>query len=792
VNRAAGPDHKTNWGFLIMKSSVLLQSLAAACIAATASAASAQAIQLFSPVNVRVSTSGTSSSSPNIFNSTILNLSCPSEISAKISSSTDGTGNVLVDNYIALGVGTNATPTDICSNGTVEGDGQQNCFTSSYGSQAQNNGLLNQDPDNFVSTGGVPALDISSSLTPGPNQVEIDLVDTGGYLTSSTLYLVTNCSSAGVAGPGQVTGNPISASNPTAQQLAQNYSFNSTTNQQVQFTYDLTAAQSAGTLSIPDQSTPSTGDTPLNPAAFPGYVSGTSFATASCLIHSGELYSGSPACKLYTLTCQVGSNSEQSGALCPTSSQRNEQFQVAFDGPAFSLPDVTGTNGLTYHQGVGFLEAAEGWGGGSCKFDQNSAIAQQLCPQNILTSFSGPGGYKGGGSGQSPNSTFIPVAPVPEALTTVSVTGLQPGNWINTHSPTVNFVSTPPAISSNNNFIASPIETLTYGISTASSVPQPPAPVPNDTILSNNGACPAPEGSAPANVFTPPAQSVSVPADGNYELHYYAEDCAGTEELKFLQSGGSWSTAFYTFPINVDTVNPLVASGPTLSPPPSTNNGVANSYVVGQPVTATYSCSDNASPIVNSGVVKCGTATFPVGTLNTGTVSSPVSTSSTGSQSFTVNAVDAAGNSATPASVMYQVVAAPPAANLSVLKVAPATVKHGAQLIYAITALNLGKQAASAVKITDPLPSGVTFVKASAQQLACSGNKCSNDASCAFASNTVTCSVPSLTLLTPVLVEIYVNVTANAGTTVSNTATVSSANPPGKGVTQSTAKTTVK
>ena len=48
-----------------------------------------------------------------------------------------------------------------------------------------------------------------------------------------------------------------------------------------------------------------------------------------------------------------------------------------------------------------------------------------------------------------------------------------------------------------------------------------------------------------------------------------------------LQTGGSWSTAFYTFPINVDTVNPVVATGPTLSPPPSTNNGVANSYLVG-------------------------------------------------------------------------------------------------------------------------------------------------------------------------------------------------------------------
>jgi uncharacterized repeat protein (TIGR01451 family) len=764
-----------------MKSPALLQSLAAVCIAATASAASGQSVQLFSPVNVRLSTSGTSSSSPNTFNATILNLSCPSSPQAVISSSTDGTGNVLVDNYISLQVG-EVGPVDICSG---------NCFTSSYQTLASAGKLTNQDPDNFVSTGGVAPIDISSYFSPGQVQAQIGLTDTGGYLASSTLYLVTNCSSAGVAGPGQVTGNPISASSPTPQQLAQNYSFNSTTNQQVQFTYDLTAAQNAGTLSIPDQSAPSTGDTPLNPAAFPNYVSGTSFATANCLTHTGELYNGSPACKLYTLTCQVGSNPAQTGALCPASQQRNEVFQEVFDGPAFSLPDISGTNGLTYHQGVGFLEAIEYWGGGSCTFDPDSGIAQQLCPQNVLVNFSGPGLYKSGGSGQSPNSTFITVAPVPEDLTTVSVTGLQPGHWINTHSPTVNFVSTPPAIASNNNFVAAPIENLTYGISTASSVPQPPAPVPGDTVLTNSGACPAPQGSAPANVFTPPAQSVSVSADGNYLLHYYAQDCAGTEELQFLQSGASWSTAFYTFPINVDTVNPVVASGPTLSPLPSTNNGVANSYVVGQAVTATYSCTDSASPIVNSGVVKCGTATFPPGTLNTGTVSGPVSTSTAGSQTFTVNAVDAAGNPATPASVSYQVVAPPPA-NLSILKVAPANAKHNAQLIYGITAVNLGKQAASAVTITDPLPSGVTFVKASAQQASCSKSKCTNDASCTFASNTVTCSVPSLTLLTPVLVEIYVNVTANAGTTITNTATVSSANPGGKGNTQSTAKTTVK
>ncbi len=104
-------------------------------------------------------------------------------------------------------------------------------------------------------------------------------------------------------------------------------------------------------------------------------------------------------------------------------------------------------------------------------------------------------------------------------------------------------------------------------------------------------------------------QSVSVAEDGQYLLHYFAQDCAGTEELQFTQTAGSWSTSFYTFPINVDTVAPVVSSGPTLSPAPSTNGGVANSYMIGQKVTATYSCTDD-----RSGIVECGTSTYPPGT----------------------------------------------------------------------------------------------------------------------------------------------------------------------------------
>jgi len=631
-----------------MKSSVFLQSLATVCIAAAASTVSGQtAVQLFSPVDVRQSLSGTGyGSSENVFNTTTLNLTCPSSIMAKISSTADGTGNVLVDNFITFNA-VGGTPADICSNGTVENGNQQNCFTTGYSSLANGGGLNGQDPDMYVTSGGVLPIDVSSYLTAGAVQAQIGLVDTGGYLASSALYLVTNCTSNGVAGPGKVTGTPISQSSPTDQQLTQNFAFNSANNQQVQFTYDLSEAEGAGTLSITDGTAPTGTDTPLNAATFQStYLHGTSFATGNCLVHSGELYNGAPACKLYTLTCQVGTNPTQSGVLCPTSQQRNELFEDVFDGPSFTLPDVRGTNLLIYHQGVGFLEASDGWSGGSCVFDPASDIANELCPQNLLTSFSGPGAYSSGGRGQSSNSTFITVAPVPEDLTVVAVTGQRLGYWINSHSFKVNFLSVPPAVASKNNFVAAPIQSITYGISPASSVPQPGPPVPDDVTVPNT-ACPAPGGVNPpkATPFTALGEGVSVSEDGQYLLHYFAQDCAGTEELKFTNTGGNWSTSFFTFPINVDTVAPVIATGPTLSPAPTSSG-----YQLGQKVTATYSCTDALS-----GIVQCGTSLYLLGKLSTGTITSPVNTSKAGQQTFTVTAVDAAGNTTTSAPVSYLV-----------------------------------------------------------------------------------------------------------------------------------------
>ena len=756
-----------------MKMSTLIPSFAALCLAATASAAYAQnAIELFSSVNVRFANTNTGDSNPNGFNTTILNLSCASPITAKLSSTPDGTGNVLVDNYITFNGGQGTQ--NICTGGaTSDNPTQPNCFNGTYIAEAGNS--IGVNPDTLAANGGVPAIDVSSLLSPGSVQATISMLDTGGLLTGSSLYLVTSCTSQGVSGPGKITGNPISGSNPTDAQLTQNFAFNPTTDQVVAFTYGLSQAQDAGSLSIVDGTVPTTLDLPLDPTTFSTtYLNGTSFATANCLLHSGETLNGSPACKLYTLTCQQGTNPQQAGSLCPTSSQRNEIFQESFDGPSFTLSD---------HQGVGLLEAKDGWTGLSCVFDAASGLGNLLCPQNVLTSFSGPGLYTSGGRGQNPNSTFITVAPVAEPVTSYVVAGLQPGNW--TSTPTVNFTVTPPTATVNN-FVAAPIQSLSYGVSDPSHVPPPDPPVTTDTLLTNPVSCPAPGSSnpPPAAVYTPPAQQLSL-SDGQYVIHYQAQDCAGTEELKFTNSGGSWSTSFYSFPLNVDTVAPQVATGPTLSPAPTTIGGIPNAYLAGTAVTAKYSCTDE-----RSGVVKCGTQTYAPGTtLNTGVISSPVNTLAPGSQTFTVNAVDAAGNTVSN-SVSYTVVSA--TANLSLAKLGPASAKSGSQITYVIAAGDFGKQAASSPVISDPLPAGVTFIKASAVQLVCSRGQCTNQASCSFAGNTVTCTAPSLTLTTPILESITVKVTAVAGTKITNTATITSANPEGKGSPQASATTTVK
>jgi hypothetical protein len=127
----------------------VFQTFAAVIAAASASAVYGQtnAIQLFSqPANIRTSTQGINYSNQDAFNTTILNLNCTEPIQAKLSSTADGSGNVLVDNYITFNI-VSSSPVDICSHGTVENGNQQNCFNSTYGSQASYGGLDGQNPN---------------------------------------------------------------------------------------------------------------------------------------------------------------------------------------------------------------------------------------------------------------------------------------------------------------------------------------------------------------------------------------------------------------------------------------------------------------------------------------------------------------------------------------------------------------------------------------------------------------------------------------------------------------------
>ncbi len=625
-------------------------------------------IQLFGPVNVRASSTNTSYISPNTFNSTTLNLTCPASPTALIASANGG--NVLVDNNIQVSTASPSVtgPTNVCAGGTsdsTDNGPSADCFTTTYQSAASAGRLTGLDPDSFagstgvtLANGGVPPINISGSLAQGSNQITISLVDTGGYLTSSSIYLNTNCTQSGVVGGGSITGNPIPQTNPTPAQLTQSFAFNPTTGQQVQFTYDLSTAQAADTLAIQNGTVPGVEDVAVDPSTFQSvYGLNTPFSTSNCLIHTGEqLPDGQPACKLFTLECTVGTNPAESGANCPISSAPNELFQDIFDGPSFTLQDISTPNGPTFHEGIGFLMASEPWNGGPCAFDPASGLENLPCPQNLLANFSGPGLYISSSYTSHPNSTFIALTGVPEPLTTVTVAGQQPGGWVNTLTPNVTFSTQPPVLSGLTNtqlpgvstFAPAPIQSIAYGISPVNSVPSPGAPGSVGTPIANPVTCPTtiPPGGAPP-AFTPSAQPVSVPADGNYLLYYYAEDCAGTEELHFVKDPtGSWSTSFYTVPVNVDTVAPVVNSGPTLSPS-------SGSYIVGQAVTATYSCTDD-----RSGIVSCGASTFSAESapLSTGPLTSPVDTSSPGAKTFTVTAVDAAGTKSS-ASIGYTVIA---------------------------------------------------------------------------------------------------------------------------------------
>jgi uncharacterized repeat protein (TIGR01451 family) len=121
------------------------------------------------------------------------------------------------------------------------------------------------------------------------------------------------------------------------------------------------------------------------------------------------------------------------------------------------------------------------------------------------------------------------------------------------------------------------------------------------------------------------------------------------------------------------------------------------------------------------------------------------------------------------------------APDLAVTKTAPGGVTSGSNMDYTIAVSNVGSGAAAAATMTDVLPAGVSFVSCTTPVGTCTNS-----------GGTVTASFGTLGPGSGTTVTLTVNVTAAAGSTISNTANVSTTTPePNRSNNSSSASTTV-
>jgi hypothetical protein len=432
---------------------------------------------------------------------TNLNLSCPAGVTATLSSTPDGSGNVFQDNTIQFvnTVGSaSTTTTDVCTGGDTNFDGftgfpagASNCFQASYESGSPN--YVGQNPDlatyplnggapgSFVASYGVAPVNVAPFLTAGSGNspqlqsLTVDLQDAGGDLGAATLHLVTSCSPAGITPGGTVTGNPISPSNPAS--LTQTYALDSSPAQNIAITDNV--AQNPPTSGA----VPSVTDIGVPQQLFYQLVAGTSAASAVCLRMSGELDSlGNPMCKGFLIQCTISGTT--SGDNCDPTSPSTAR--ILYDSLQFASPDAP-VNGYNFLYspvgspaadsctnaliGVAGAACAQGTGPGMLMGSDNwliysgsnppntstplspptysttnceltGSVAGDLCPLNTLTQFLGAADVAPGGTTAGKNSVFVPVVNVPLPSTSVSNQNYQSNGWVSAPQTSANLIFT--------------------------------------------------------------------------------------------------------------------------------------------------------------------------------------------------------------------------------------------------------------------------------------------------------------------------------------------------------------
>jgi hypothetical protein len=566
------------------------------------------AIKLWSSTPVLQSVQSASITNLYTIASASLNLSCPASPVATLSNRPDGSGNVMVDNYITLAInnapvntylgsissnpnnlfgysalypnqagegGTLAYPLgNICQNSDAypdtdaAGHTYPECFSAAYrsyiGTHASN--VLGVDTDSITNAnnllpavngntaGGVTALGTASG--PGfdlgtnffaPNlsetgtvQASFQALDAGSYYETSTLFLVTNCSQAGVVPGGTVTGTTVTPSTPISTGV-----FDSSPNQNMSVTINNTGATNPATNANPQFT-----DYGITQPQFQQLVSSTSAGPAACLLISGEVNptNNQLMCKGFQVQCYNANPADPNfgktgGDYCGTSTTRNLFDSVQFSSPDTPLPATISNTFITSCQsfvaattnpsvtngtcvtsnppslnpstliGPGFLLFGDGivskctYNADSCPLGYTvnttagscaltGGLANNLCPLNTLTSFLGAAdGAPGGSSVPSRNSIYVPVMNMALPFTTVCTTWIScaatpttpttvnTNGWANSTNVTINFQSNAATYSpstgnpSSNGWTAAAPYSLSYLLLPASQpIPDPTYP----------------------------------------------------------------------------------------------------------------------------------------------------------------------------------------------------------------------------------------------------------------------------------------------------------------------------
>jgi uncharacterized repeat protein (TIGR01451 family) len=210
---------------------------------------------------------------------------------------------------------------------------------------------------------------------------------------------------------------------------------------------------------------------------------------------------------------------------------------------------------------------------------------------------------------------------------------------------------------------------------------------------------------------------------------------------------------------------------PKFDTPPTPACGSTLTGTTGTALTFTVSASDADVPLqtvtLNAAGLPAGATMTPAlpttGNPVTSTFSWTPTAAQTGSHVVTFTAADDTGLQA----LCSLTIAVSGGADLSITKAdAPDPVALGGNLTYTLTVTNNGPDPSSDSTVSDPLPAGVAFVSATSSQ-----------GSCSQSGGTVTCTLGALAVGSSATIEIVVTVNPTAVGPLSDTATVTGAEP---------------